>query len=264
MYKELKEIYMSKKMLKSLVINDFMTRYNGSALGIFWGFVTPVITILVYWFVFTVGLKSGGRPDGVPFILWMICGMIPWFYIAESILTMSTSFLDYAYLVKKVNFNIVLIPIIKLGSALLMHIFFLGISVLIFNLSGYYVNIYYVQLIYYIIAETFLVLGIGLLVSPIVVYYRDVAQMVGIFIQIGFWAIPIIWGTELLNDTFKFIFKLNPVYYIIEGYRESLLNGCFILNHPYQMMYFWIVSILIFFVGVKVFKKFSPNFSDVL
>ena len=79
--KQLIQMAIDNRMLYySLVRNDFRTRYNGSAFGVVWGFIQPLVTVMVYWFVFQVGLRAGARPDGTPYILWLICGMVPWFY----------------------------------------------------------------------------------------------------------------------------------------------------------------------------------------
>ncbi|MFP3435664.1 ABC transporter permease, partial [Paraburkholderia sp. SIMBA_061] len=78
-------------LMLQLAKNDFRTRYAGSSLGIIWAFIQPLMTIAVYWFVFEVGFRSGSRPDGTPFILWLTCGMIPWFFVSEALLTSSNS-----------------------------------------------------------------------------------------------------------------------------------------------------------------------------
>lgn len=261
---EINKIAKEIKLFKSLVVNDFSTRYNGSAFGSIWGFVNPIITICVYWFVFTVGLRSGIRDDGTPYILWLIAGMVPWFFISEAIMSMTSSFLDYGYLVKKVNFRIILIPLIKLGSAFIMHIFFLSISIIIFNISGYYINIYYFQLVYYLLGTMLLLCGIGVFLASIVVFFRDITQVVGIFIQIGFWAIPIVWSCDMLPPQYVPLFKLNPVFYIIEGYRESLLLKAPIYNHMNQGLYFWSITLLTLYLGNYTYRKLKPYFSDVL
>lgn len=265
MINKIKKLWIEYKDLYfSLVKNDFHSRYNGSAYGMIWGIVQPMVTIMVYWFVFQVGLRSGDRPDGTPYILWLICGMIPWFFISEALSATTNCFLEYSYLVKKVNFRLGLIPLIKIGSSLLMHIVFLLFAVAILNLYGYTVNLAYFQIPYYVLAACFLLVGVGLVVSSITVFFRDMSQIIGIVIQVGFWAIPIVWGSESLSGWFLIFFKLNPVYYVVEGYREMLISGEFFWIHPAQTLYFWTISMVLFIVGYKVFHKLKPNFADVL
>jgi len=252
------------KIYKKLLKNDFRARYTGSYLGVIWGFIQPIITILIYWLVFQFGLRSSSRPDGTPYIIWMIAGMIPWFFFSDAIGSVTNTFLDYSYMVKKLKFRISLLPLVKIGSSFIVHFIFILFSTVIFNFYGYTANWYYLQLVYYLAALLYLILGIGLLTSSLSVYLRDTGQIVGIFIQIGFWAIPIVWGPEVLHGMTEIILKLNPVYYIVQGYRETLLSGEGFWGHPVYALYYWGISTLIFILGLYTFRKLKINFADVL
>lgn len=256
--KENKEIYWE------LMINDFKSRYIGSYLGVIWGIIQPLVTIFVYWFVFSVGLRSGARPDGSPYIVWLMTGMIPWFFISEAIGSATNSFLDYSYLVKKVNMRIGLLPFIKIGSAAIIHLFFIVFVTIILNFYGYQANWYYIQGLYYLFASVFLIIGISLITASFSVFFRDTSQIVSILIQIGFWAIPIVWGPEVLTGKLRLLFELNPVYYIVEGFRDTFIRNIPFWNHPILTIYFWVISITIFIFGCKIFRKLKPYFADVL
>lgn len=248
----------------SLVENDFKSRYNGSAFGVIWGMIQPLVTILIYWFVFQFGLRAGSRPDGIPYILWLICGMLPWFFFSEALSAVTGAFVEYSYLVKKVHFQMSIIPEIKIGSSLVIHMIFIVIGTVVLNFYGIQANWYYFQLIYYIVASIYLLAGTGLILSSLNVFFRDMSQIVGILIQIGFWVIPIVWGSEILTPPLLLFFKLNPVFYIVEGYRETLLNGIPFWSHPTQTFYFWSISTVLLLIGAKIFQKLKPSFADVL
>jgi len=100
------DIYKNRRLVAKLAKNDFKTRYAGSYLGIVWAFIQPVITILVYWFVFSVGFRSGTGDLGVPFVLYLVAGIVPWFFFQDALIGGTNSLLEYNYLVKKVVFNI--------------------------------------------------------------------------------------------------------------------------------------------------------------
>ena len=105
-------------------IRFFKTKYAGSYLGIIWAFVQPVVTILLYWFVFQVGFRS--RPLGdYPFVLWLTAGLVPWFFFSDAWNGATNSMLEYSFLVKKVVFDIGILPVIKIFSAFFVNIFFL-------------------------------------------------------------------------------------------------------------------------------------------
>lgn len=260
----IQRIFSNRGLYWSLVQNDFHARYNGSIFGIIWGFIQPIITVMVYWFVFQIGLRSGDRPDGTPYILWLICGIVPWFFFSEAVGATTNSFIEYGYLVKKVQFQVGMIPMIKIGSALIVHVVFVVFCTVILNFYGYKADWFYFQMLYYMAAMVFLLVGIGLFLSAVTVFFRDMSQIVAIIIQVGFWVIPIVWGSEVLPHAVKILFELNPVYYIVEGYRESLLTHVFFWSHPVQTIYYWSASLVMFLVGLKCFRRLKPSFADVL
>lgn len=95
-----KNIFSEQKLLLQFSFNDFKAKYAGSALGIVWAFLTPLVTVLTYWFVFSVGLRSRAG-DNMPFIVYLVTGMVPWFFFSDSLLSATNVFREYSYLVKK-------------------------------------------------------------------------------------------------------------------------------------------------------------------
>ena len=129
------EIYKNRKLVFSLAKNDFKTKYAGSYFGTVWAFVQPIVTICVYWFVFGLALRNGSD-KGVPFVLWLIAGLVPWFFIQEGLTGGTNALLEYNYLVKKVVFNIRILPVVKVFSAVFVHCFFVVIVLVNLYLHG--------------------------------------------------------------------------------------------------------------------------------
>jgi len=251
------------KLLLDMSKIDLKTRYTGSYLGIIWGFIQPLITILIFWFVFQVGFKS--MPvDNFPFILWLMCAMIPWFFFADSINGATNSIVENSYLVKKMNFNIVILPLIKILSSLYIHIFFITFLFFMFFIYDYQFSIYMLQFVYYLIATIVLLIGLSYLTSSLVVFLKDVGPLVAMLVQFGFWITPIFWSLEILPEKYLFYFKLNPIFYITEGYRSAFIYQEWFWEHPFQTLYFWIFAIVNLVLGIYVFKKLKVHFADVL
>ena len=124
----IRDLVANRKLIQKFSINDFKSRYAGSFLGIMWAFIQPTVTIAVYWFVFDVGLKSAPT-GGMPFILFLITGIIVWFFFSECLVNGTNCFREYSYLVKKVTFNIKILPTVKIISSLYTHIFFIAFTV---------------------------------------------------------------------------------------------------------------------------------------
>ncbi|MGF7049241.1 teichoic acid transport system permease protein [Paenibacillus sp. DS2015] len=262
-YRFLKEIYKGRRLIFSLAKNDFKTKYASSYLGIVWGFIQPLLTIITYWFVFQVGLRSGSVSD-VPFILWFIVAIIPWFFFSEALSSATNVYSEYSYLVKKVVFKIELLPVVKITSVLFVHLFFIVFIFVMYTGYGYNPNIYNIQLIYYLICTIALAFSVSLLTSAIVLFFKDLNQIIIIILQIGFWFTPIGWPYTMLSDFWSTIFKLNPMFYIVEGYRDTFIRQVVFVDHPYYTLYFWMFCVTTLVIGIKSFNKLKPHFADVI
>ena len=259
----LKAIFQNKTLLWSLTKNDFKQRYLGNVLGIAWAFIQPTVTIIIFWFVFQVGFKS--QPvDNFPFILWLVAGMFPWFYFAEALTSATNSVILNSFLVKKVVFRVSLLPIIPLFSALLIHIFFIFFMFTMFIYYGYSPEIYWIQILYYLFATSIFILGLSWITSSIVVFFKDIGQFVTMIIQFGFWLTPIFWAMDSVPKQYHWLINLNPMTYIIQGYRNSMIYHKWFWEEPKMTLYFWIVTLIIFILGGLTFKKLRPHFADVL
>ena len=257
------ELYRNKTLIWSLSKNDFKTKYAGSYLGITWAFIQPVVTVLVYWFVFQVGLRSSAMED-FPFILWLVSGLIPWFFFSEALLNATNSMTEYSYLVKKVVFKISILPIVKVISSLFVHIFFVFFMIALFAIYGYFPDLYMLQVFYYTFCMFVLVLGISYATCATVIFFKDLGQIINIALQIGIWMTPIMWSHNMIPDKYKWVFKINPMYYIVEGYRDALINKIWFWERFNQTIYFWIVAIGLFAMGAIIFKRLKEHFADVL
>ena len=263
------ELYRNRQLIAKLSKNDFKTRYAGSYLGIIWAFIQPIVTIVMYWFVFEKGLKAGNilSKEGieVTFVLWLSAGLIPWFFFSEALNNATNAMLEYSYLVKRVVFKISILPIIKIISALFVHVFFVVFLLIICACYGYYPDLYTLQVVYYSFCMFILVLALSYATSAIVIFFRDLSQIINILLQIGMWATPIMWHISIIESPVLVqIFKLNPMYYVVDGYRQALFyKECF-WQEPGMTLYFWGLTAVLFLFGTVVFKRLKPHFADVL
>ena len=259
----LKAIFQNRKLLLELTKNDLKQKYIGSFLGALWAFIQPTATILIFWFVFQVGFRS--QPvDNFPFILWLVAGILPWFFFAEGLSNGTNSIMTNSFLVKKVVFRVSLLPIVSLLSALVVHLFFIFFMFGMFVYYGYVPDMYWLQIVYYLFATSVLLLGLSWITSSVVVFFKDIGQFVAMVIQFGFWLTPIIWSMKMVPEQYQWLIKLNPVYYIVEGYRNSMIYHKWFFEDLSMTIYFWTATTIIFILGALIFKKLRPHFSDVL
>lgn len=261
------ELYKNRRLVLKLAKNDFKTKYAGSYLGIVWAFVQPIVTILVYWFVFSVGFRSGTGDLGIPFVLYLVAGIVPWFFFQDALIGGTNSLLEYNYLVKKVVFNISVLPVVKIISAMFVHGFFVLFTVILYMGYGRFPDWYYIQLLYYSGCTFLLVLGLTYATCSIVVFFRDLTQIISIGLQVGVWLTPIMWVAEnslVGHPVLQKVLQLNPVYYIVSGYRDTFIMKKWFFESPVWTVYFWIFTILCFIFGNWVFKRLRVHFADVL
>lgn len=263
------ELFHSRKLIWKLSKNDFKKRYAGSYLGFIWALVQPVVTVVMYWLVFdkVFNTKAQMLASGVevPYVLYLTAGLVPWFYFSEAITNGTSALLEYSYLVKKVVFNISILPIIKLVAATFIHLFFVAVLLIVAVCYGYYPTVYTVQVFYYSFCLFVLVLAMSYCTCAIAVFFRDLIQIINIGLQVGMWATPVLWDINMLsNDKVITLFKLNPLVYIVNGYRNAIYGDEWFFEHFYSSTYFWIFTVTLFCIGSLIFKRLKVHFADVL
>ena len=259
----IKDLFRSRKLLFSLAKNDFIMKFAGSYFGLVWSIIQPLVSIVVFVFVFQVGFKSSAVKD-VPFAFWLSVGMITWFYFSEAFSSATNSFTEYSYLVKKVVFKVSIIPMIKILSSTFVHVIFIVIVALLGMILNFMPSIYYLQLIYYCFALVVFIYSISLITSSVAPFFKDLNQVVGTFLQFGMWLTPVMWQDTLIPEGLRWIIKVNPMSYIVEGYRDSMVFRIPFWVRYSQAIYFWTVTLILFFIGLICFKKLRSHFADVL
>ena len=261
------ELWQSRQLIWKLAANDFKKRYAGSYLGKIWAFVQPVVTVLMYWIVFDKVFQTRAQlvASGVevPYVLYLTAGLIPWFFFSEALGNGTSALLEYTYLVKKVVFKISILPLIKVIAASFTHLFFVAVVLIIASLYGYYPTWYTLQVIYYTLCLFVLVLGICYMTSAVVVFFKDLQQIIGIGLQLGMWATPILWDMNMLSPTMQKIMSINPLVYVVEGYRNAVYGEQWFFEDVTGTIYFWAVTLVLFVLGAFIFKRLKVHFADV-
>lgn len=262
------ELFQNRHLIWKLAKNDFKKRYAGSYLGAVWAMAQPVVTVAMYYIVFDklMGSASTAFRNGVkvPFVLFLTAGLVPWFYFSEALTNGTNALLEYHYLVKKVVFKISILPIIKIIAATFIHAFFVVVLLVVAAVYGYYPTVYTLQIFYYSFCLFVFVLALCFTTCAVVVFFRDLSQIISIALQIGMWATPILWNLDALSDTWIIVLKLNPLVYIVNGYRSAIYERQWFFQDFFSTMYFWIVTVLLFSFGALVFKRLKVHFADVL
>ena len=251
------------QFLFQFAMDDFRNKYAGSLMGVTWAFVQPLMTIVIYWFIFQVGFHYEPVAD-YPFILWLVSGIIPWFFISESVTGVTPSLAQYSYLVKKVRFPIDILPLTRILSCFFVQVFLVAFTILFFAFFGYFPDLYYLQLPYYMIYMVLLLTGIGYCLAALYPFFKDLLQIVNIVMQVVFWLTPIVWDFDIMSETIRKFLALNPFYYVVRGYRNVFVYKEVFWTDWKMGIYYWGIAVFFLIIGRRVFRKMRTHFADVL
>jgi lipopolysaccharide transport system permease protein/teichoic acid transport system permease protein len=257
------DIYHNRQVMYEVAKRQIFAQHQRSVLGPVWTYIQPLAFVGVFWFVFAVGLRVNPG-DKVPFLAYLISGLGAWWFFAESIGNLTHIISQHSYLVRKLKFPIQILPAAKLLSLLPAHGVLLGANVLLCMLYGLVPGWYAFQVFYYLIGMLLLLLGLGWLVSSTSLFFQDVSNIMRILVRFGFLLTPIFWNISKVPEQYRWMIRLNPMCYIVTGYRDSFLYRAAFWTKPYETAYFWMITTLFLLSGALVFNKLRPHFAEMV
>ncbi len=254
-----------KQQIFKLAKADLVKTYRGAALGWAWAIIKPAVTIFVYWFAFQIGLRAGKDVEGFPFFLWLIAGLIPWFYINDMLTQGTESIRKYSYLVTKMKFPIATIPTFVSISKLMVNLFLIIVMIFIFIFMGYTPDIYIIQLPIYILLSFLLFTVFSLLASLLACMSKDFLNLLKSLVTAVFWLSGIVWNVNTIDIPWlKTLLKANPVTYIVEGFRNCFIHKTWIWESPKTLLCFLAILVVLTVIAVILYKKLRKEIPDVL
>jgi ABC-type polysaccharide/polyol phosphate export permease len=256
---DLSELWRFRELVGFLALRDLKVRYKQAAFGILWALLQPIVGMAVLALVFR---RLAHLPsDGVPYLPFVLLGYTAWTYFSTTLSTITSSFVTNSALVTKVYFPRLSTPV----SAALPGLVDLGIGlvVVIGFMVGYRVTptaaVLTVPL--WLLALVLLSFGIGLLLATLNVQYRDVNQVVGLIVQLWFFASPVAYASSLVHGNWQYVFRINPMVAILDGFRWAVLSG----PAPGRAAWVSVVSgLVILFVGLQYFVANERRFADII
>ncbi len=260
----LSDIFAKREIIYALAKRDFQQQYLGSYLGFIWTFLQPLIFISVIYAVFTLGLRQATSSSEIPFGLYLICGMVCWIFFSKNLSETTNVVRAHAFLMKRVDFRLSVLPIVKILSSLFPHMILTLVCLIAAWYQGFPPSVYSLQLLYYIFAASMLLLGLGWFTSSTSIFVKDISKVVAVLTQFGFWLTPIFWNISLVPDKYHWLVKLNPVYYLVSGYRDSLVLKIAFWEKPGDTLYFWGFTVVVLIIGMHTFRTLRPQFVEVI
>lgn len=255
-------------LLRTLVRRDLDARYKGSVLGNLWPLVNQVSQLLIYTYVFSVVLNirlnlKGLPPNDLTFGLWLFAGLLPWIAFAGGLNQASGAVVTQPNLVKKVVFPLGLLPLVPVVSTFIESAFgLMALIVLVAILTQtLHPTLGLLPIVW--LPQLFLTAGLAYFVAGLAVFLRDIPQTLGVVLNLWFYLTPIIYPAAAIPKEWRgWVFWLNPMTAIVEVYRDLILVGE--IMHWREWGVSCVVSLLIFYSGLTVYRRLRPAFADVL
>jgi len=262
----IKEHIECKNQIFKLAMSDILRTYRGAALGWLWAIIKPSIFVFVMWFAISMGLRSEPNIGEHPFILWLMCGLIPWFYMSEMLGRGMMSIKKYNYLVTKMKFPVSTIPTFVSISKITINIVLMSIVVLIFALSGFPPSIYAVQIPFYFLCSFLFFTLYSLCTAPLAVISKDFSNIIKSFITPIFWLSGVLWDPDVMPLWFRRVLLFNPVTFISRGFRDSLVHNVWFFSPERRnhIIGFFIMLLIMFCLAMFTYGKSRKEIPDVL
>ena len=244
---------------------EFHIQYRDSRLGLLWAILTPLTRIGVYWFVFGVGLRTGADRQGYPYIVWLVCGVSAWSYISRGILGGAAELRAKKGLIAKIDIPPYLILASKELALLMEHVMLLVIMFVIIFSNKWRPDFYAANLIYYIFCVLCFSFAAAAVFSALSLIAADFQRLLDSVMRLMFFLSPIFWspGDNLPAWFYQFLF-INPIYYIITGYRNSLLFHQNFWERSTETVAFWLVTLLFYIYGCQWQSRIHEEMADFI
>jgi len=262
----IKEQFQHSGMIFRMSRYEDKATYQSHYLGLAWQILNPAIQIGIYYLVFGLGMNNNRQVDGFPFIIWMLVGITAWFYISSSVLGASNSIHRQVGMVAKMKFPVSILPTINIVSNLSSYIPMIAIVIGSLLLTGTTPTLYWLQYFYYFFCMVCFLFAYGVLNATITVLVRDYHIFLQSVLRLLFYVSGPIWDIDNRNMPVALvkILKLNPFYYIIEGFRDSLLSRGWVWEKTTYTLIFWCLTLMLLILGSHLHMKFRARFVDYI
>lgn len=252
----------NRHLLTALARQELRRTYAGTAAGAAWAVLTPLVPLVCFTAVFSLGLRL--PLGGAPYILGFAAAYVPWVLMSTSISGAAGSVVEHRYLVKRVRFPLQIVSASSFLVQTLPHVVLLGLTIAAVAATGYARWPQLLLLPYYYGCAAVLVAGIGLTLSGLAVIVRDVQQMIAPLLNVWFWVTPLAWAPSALPPRGRALLALNPASYVVCGYRHALMPHVFPAPSASDAVAFWTIATVFAVAGTLLFRRLRPHFWECL
>jgi lipopolysaccharide transport system permease protein len=254
------ELWEYRELLYALVGRELKLRYKQTAIGVSWVLLQPLVTMLIFTVIF--GGLAKMPSDGVWYPVFALTALLPWTYFSQAVTRAGGALVSNANLVSKIYFPRILLPLSAVIAPLVDFVLSLGLLFGMLIYAGIPFTWKFLTLPIFILIAMISALGVGLVVSATNVKYRDVGHAIPFVMQIWMFVSPIVYPVSLVPEKWRFIYGLNPMAGVIEGFRWALLEQT--APDPMLMTASFIVFVVFLLVSLVYFRQMERQFADVI
>lgn len=246
------------------VKREFQTKYRNSMLGVAWNVINPLSMIVVYTVIFSQVMKARmpGVDGGYSYSIYLCAGVLTWGLFTEIVGRGQNVFIENANLLKKLSFPRLTLPLIVVFNALLSFTIVFGIFLIFLGLTGNFPGVAILGVVPLLILEIFFAVGLGMVLGVLNVFFRDVGQFFGIFLQFWFWLTPIVYSVNILPESLKPLMAMNPMTSVIGGYQIIFVTHQF--PHWADLLFPSLLAAVLSLLGFNLFRKHVGEMVDEL
>lgn len=261
----LKENIQNIYRIYSIAKYELLADMHDSKLGMFWNFANPAIQVLTYWFVFGI-VFNRKAVDDITYIVWMLGGMVVWFFISPCITDGCNAVYRKVDVITKMKFPVSILPMTVILQKLFDHFCLMIITVVIFAVNGYYPNLHWLGLIYYLLCAAIFSFALSLTTSVLNMLARDTRKLILACMRLLLYLTPILWDINRFAEgsLLRSIIECNPIYYIVQGYRDCFFYHKGFMAYSWSMGWFWGITLVLFLFGSYMMYKFKTRFIDMI
>lgn len=247
----------------SIARYELLADMRDSKLGIFWNFANPAIQIFTYWFLFGYVFNRKAVGD-IPYLIWMLGGMVVWFFMSPCISEGCSAIHAKIDVITRMKFPISILPLTVVFKKLFNHFCILSIVIVIYATQGFYPSVHWLGLIYYMFCAVLFAFALSMTTSVLNMLARDTKKLITSCMRLLLYLTPVLWDVSRLPGWMQTVVSCNPMYYVVQGYRDCFFYHRGFGAYSWSMAWYWGITLLLFFWGSYMMCKFRTKFIDMI
>lgn len=271
---KIKQLEKEIKIINRLALHKLSLQFSDQMFGYFWALVNPLVYIFCYWFFSYVGLRGGATVGEIPYVVWFIPGVLAFRYFSVILSQSTTMLINNSMIIKETRVRLGVVPLIEVIKEVYIHIAVMVFMIFFFAIVGYTMtdkwdylpSIYYLNFVYYLFVATTFSVVLAYIFSAIGLLFRDTKNLMNAILMPLFWTTPVLFPVENgIKPYLEIAEKLvNPVYYFVDAYRQTMIYHQFFYTQPLYNAYIWIIIGILAIVAYRLWKFIYPIAYEML